>query len=393
MFGRIGRFAATHARGMLAITVLLMLGAGALGVTAFGKLKTEGGFIDPDAESSQAQELVNRHFGGDNDVVFLFSPAGGTVDDPANRRAGAGLTERMATDPGLTERRLVLHEQAPPLRAEDGRHAIVVAKLTDEGDVETAAGGLRQRFRPAPGPGRRPGRGQRRHRRPGRQGPRAGGVDRRADHHGAAGVAFGSVVAALLPLAIGALAVLGTFALLSILGSVTDVSVFAINLTTALGLGLAIDYALLMVSRFREELDGAATTKSTRRRRPHGRRRPADHRVQCADGRGRARRVDGVPAVLPAFVRLRRHRCGGHRDGQRARGAAGAARGAGQAGQLAAVAVGASGHPARPRRSGGGSLGGVAAAGRWPARRWWSCWRQPRSRCSACSSAPRTTGC
>ena len=66
--------------------------------------------------------------------------------------------------------------------------------------------------------------------------------------------AFGSVVAALLPLAIGVIAILGTFAELDVLGSVTNVAIYAINLTTALGLALAIDYSLLMVSRFREEL-------------------------------------------------------------------------------------------------------------------------------------------
>jgi len=66
--------------------------------------------------------------------------------------------------------------------------------------------------------------------------------------------AFGSVVAALLPLAIGMIAILGTFAELFVLGSVTSVSIYAINLTTALGLALGIDYSLLMISRFREEL-------------------------------------------------------------------------------------------------------------------------------------------
>lgn len=65
---------------------------------------------------------------------------------------------------------------------------------------------------------------------------------------------FGSVVAAALPLLIGVLAIAGTLLVLSVLGSVTDVSVFALNLTTALGLGLGIDYGLLVVSRFREEL-------------------------------------------------------------------------------------------------------------------------------------------
>ena len=64
---------------------------------------------------------------------------------------------------------------------------------------------------------------------------------------------FRSVVAALLPLAIGALSVVGTFVVLRLLASVTEVSVFALNLTTAMGLGLAIDYSLFVVSRYREE--------------------------------------------------------------------------------------------------------------------------------------------
>lgn len=70
-------------------------------------------------------------------------------------------------------------------------------------------------------------------------------------------IAFGSLVSALLPLAVAVLAIFAIFAIfaeLFLLTHVTSVSVFAINLTTALGLGLGIDYALLMVSRFREEL-------------------------------------------------------------------------------------------------------------------------------------------
>ena len=67
---------------------------------------------------------------------------------------------------------------------------------------------------------------------------------------------FGSVVAALLPLAVGVLAIIGTFAVLQVMTTFTDVSIFSLNLTTALGLGLAIDYSLFVVSRFREELAG-----------------------------------------------------------------------------------------------------------------------------------------
>ncbi|MFL6120902.1 MMPL family transporter [Actinophytocola sp.] len=255
MFGRIGRFAATHARSVLLVTLLVVVGAGALGFTAFGKLKSDGGFVDPAAESSRAQELVDRRFGGDSDIVFLLSPATGTVDDAANQRAGAELTDRLTSDRGLADVVSYFTTRAPQLRAEDGRHALVVAKLTGTDEVER----LREAYATGSGPLQvRVG------------GPGAVGTDIGDQVGGDLALAesiavpiilvllvivFGSVIAALLPLAIGALAVLGTFALLAVLGSVTDVSVFAINLTTALGLGLAIDYALLMVSRFREELD------------------------------------------------------------------------------------------------------------------------------------------
>jgi len=266
MFGRIGRLAATHARAVLAVTVVLLVGAAVLGFTAFGKLKTDGGFSDPGAESSQVKELVASQFGGENDVVFLVTPDRGTVDDPVNQQEGKQLTDRLAADSMLADVTSYFTSKAPPLRAEDGGHALVVAKLTDNADVEalrttygTDGGALRVQV----------------------GGADAIGVDI-GDQVGkdlalAEAIAvpiilillvvvFGSVIAALLPLAIGTLAVFGTFALLSILGSLTDVSVFSINLTTALGLGLAIDYALLMVSRFREELaEGRDTTAAVTR--------------------------------------------------------------------------------------------------------------------------------
>ncbi|MPZ69329.1 MAG: MMPL family transporter, partial [Actinobacteria bacterium] len=67
-------------------------------------------------------------------------------------------------------------------------------------------------------------------------------------------IVFGSLVAAGLPLAIGGLAIVGAMFLLRIIAGMTEVSIFALNLTTMLGLGLAIDYSLFIVSRYREEL-------------------------------------------------------------------------------------------------------------------------------------------
>ena len=78
---------------------------------------------------------------------------------------------------------------------------------------------------------------------------------------------FGSVVAALMPAVVGAISVLGALAVVRLITGFTEVSVFSINVITLLGIGLAIDYALFVISRFREELATAA------RGRPEGGRR------------------------------------------------------------------------------------------------------------------------
>ena len=65
---------------------------------------------------------------------------------------------------------------------------------------------------------------------------------------------FGGLLAAVVPLSVGVLAILGSLSVLRLITYVTDVSIYALNLTTALGLALAIDYTLLIISRYREEL-------------------------------------------------------------------------------------------------------------------------------------------
>ena len=252
MLGRLGSFVVRHARAVLVVSSLLLAAVGVLGAGAFGKLQS-GGFEDPQAESTLATTLVNDRMGGDADVVFLVKAQSGTVDDPEAAAAGTELTDRLAADSDLSRIVSYWETGAPSLKSEDETQALIVANLAD-GDVEAVSD---------------------RYTRDGGAldvtvgGPAVAGEDVPAqvlrDLAVAESiavplilillvVAFGSLVAALLPLAVGAVAILGTFGELSILGDLTDVSVFAINLTTALGLGLAIDYALLMVSRFREEL-------------------------------------------------------------------------------------------------------------------------------------------
>ena len=69
---------------------------------------------------------------------------------------------------------------------------------------------------------------------------------------------FGSLVAASLPLGVGALAVVGGIALVMLLSRFTEVAQYAINIVSLVGLGVAIDYSLFMVARFREEIAGGA---------------------------------------------------------------------------------------------------------------------------------------
>src|SRR5437667_1610379 len=97
MFATIGRFAANHAKAVLAGTLLVLIAAGAFGFTAFGKLKAEG-FDDPAAESVSAQQLIKSEFGGSSDLVFLVTARSGSVDEPSARTAGAALSDKLAAD-------------------------------------------------------------------------------------------------------------------------------------------------------------------------------------------------------------------------------------------------------------------------------------------------------
>ena len=119
-------------------------------------------------------------------------------------------------------------------------------------------------------------------------------------------VIFGSLTAASLPLAIGALGILGSFTALRLLTLVTGVSVFSLNITTILGLGLGIDYGLFLVVPVPRGTPPAGLGRG--RGRPH-RRHCRPHRPGLRrHGRHRAGQPDAVPRDHPAVHRLRRRR-------------------------------------------------------------------------------------
>jgi RND superfamily putative drug exporter len=259
MLERLARFLLRRRWAVLAATLVVVVAAGAFGGSAITRLKS-GGFDDPDAESTRAAKVLADEFGtGDPNLVLLVTAKGGRVDDPAVAAAGEALTRRLAAEPDLAQVVSYWATGAPALKSTDGSQALVLGRITgdDEGLDERAAaltgayarddatlrvqvGGQAQVFREV-------------------------GEQVESDLARAESIAvpitllllvlvFASAVAGALPLAVGGFAIVGTLLVLRVLAEVTDVSIYALNLTTALGLGLAIDYSLFIVSRYREEL-------------------------------------------------------------------------------------------------------------------------------------------
>ncbi len=252
MFHRLGAFVAAHAKWVLVLSTLLIVACSVVGTGAFGRLLDEG-FTNRSSGSSQAKDLLNEKFGGDTNILFLVRAHDGNVDSPQATASGKQLTTRLTSDQRLAKITSYWTTRAPALKSKDGEYALIVGQVLDDDDASAVVDDYRH-FSAAPL-------------------TVAVGGEKGTDVGGQVGkdlaiaeaiavpitlvllvIAFGSLISALLPLAIALVAILGTFAELSLLTHVTDVSIFAINLTTAMGLGLGIDYALLIVSRFREEL-------------------------------------------------------------------------------------------------------------------------------------------
>ena len=222
---------------------------------------TTGGFSDPGSESSRAEATIAESFpdAAQSDFVVVVTAKDGTVDDEAVRARGQELADELGKAEGIRTTTAYWDFDAPPLKSEDGTQALIVASMegsesarvehaaalsdeftVDDATVTTAVTGRYEVTR---------------------QISEIAESDLTKSElltapitFAALIIVFGSVVAALLPLGVGLLAVVGTFVVLTILTGFTDVSVFALNLTTGLGLGLAIDYSLFVVSRYREEL-------------------------------------------------------------------------------------------------------------------------------------------
>ncbi|MGE0600792.1 MAG: MMPL family transporter [Dehalococcoidia bacterium] len=218
-----------------------------------------GGYDDPSTESIKERELNVQEFGlGRADFVVLYTADSGKVTDPAAASAIQEALDRGESDPAVTRMLSFFNTGAQSLVSQDGTRTFAVMSM--EGDVKEkldAFEHLEELFK-ADGPVK----------------TEYGGVIpvfhenqviterdlRRAELIAFPITAilllliFRSAVAAMVPLVLGGLAIVFALAIVLLLSMLTRVNIFALNIVTILGLGLAIDYSLFILSRYREEV-------------------------------------------------------------------------------------------------------------------------------------------
>ena len=261
MLNQIARIATTSPRRVIVVAALLTLALAVFGVPVANTLSASG-FQDPTAQSAHADRMLTEEFGqGDVDLLVTVSSPNG-VDSPAARTAGTEITDQLRRSPhvvSVTSPWTAPPQAAAELVSNDRTSGLIVAGIQgDESQQQQYAKEISEQITQD------------------RDGVtvRAGGeamVNLQITEQSQRDLlimesiaiplsflvlvwVFGGLIAAAIPVAVGGIAIFGTLAVLRLFTFTTDVSIFALNLATAMGLALAIDYTLLILSRYREEL-------------------------------------------------------------------------------------------------------------------------------------------
>jgi putative drug exporter of the RND superfamily len=261
MLQAIARLAIAAPRRIIAIAVLLLIAAAVFGIPVANSL-SPGGFQDPNSESARAIKTLGDKFGqsGQQMLILVTSPAGANSDQA--RKVGTDLVGDLQGSPlvyNVTSPWTAPPQAAADLISTDGKSGLMVINLKGgENNAQKNAQRLADDFV---------------HDRDGVS-VRAGGPAMQYAQINKQNQddlllmeviaiplsflvlvwVFGGLLAAALPMALGALAVVGSMSVLRLVTFTTEVSIFALNLSTAMSLALAIDYTLLIVSRYRDEL-------------------------------------------------------------------------------------------------------------------------------------------
>jgi trehalose monomycolate/heme transporter len=259
MFEALGRTVFHHRRLTLLLAGLVIAAAAAWGIGVFGALQSSGGFTPSSSPSQTEANVAARSFGRDaDDVIVLYQGNNHlTVASAAYRSAVTRTLSRLPAR-RVTSVQTYWSTGNPRLATANGRVTYAVIELAGGSDSARTANydAIRNDFS-APGLTIEVGG----------QIPTEAAINSQvsSDIGRAEAISlpvllilltiiFGSLAAASLPVVIGGIGIIGSFAALRLLTLVTPVSIYSINITTIMGLGLAIDYGLFMVGRFREEL-------------------------------------------------------------------------------------------------------------------------------------------
>ena len=262
MFEKLGHLVVRRRKAMVVLFIVSVLTAGTVGTMVFSRLDS-GGYSNPNSDSYQVYNYLNKNLKiADPNVVVVVDSGNTAITDPTIAAKAQELEAEMAKAPGVTK--VVSYWSAggeKTLAASDGKAAYIL--IYGGGEAFTPESQEMGAYFQKNFDGKRDGLTIY----SGGVGVVGNAINKKiADDLKIAEaisipltfillvLVFGAMAASAMPLIVGVSAILGAFFLLYLISLVTSVSVYSLNLTTGLGLGLGIDYALLIVNRFREEL-------------------------------------------------------------------------------------------------------------------------------------------
>ena len=262
MFEKLGHLVVRRRKSMVAFFIIGILTAGTVGSLVFSRLDS-GGYSDPNSDSYRVYEYLHNTLKiADPNIVVVLDSGDLPITDPAIATKAQLLEAEMAKVAGVTK--VVSYWNTggeKTLAATDGKAAYILVYSDNEAFTpksQEMGDYFQKNF-----DGKRDGITLY----SGGVGVVGNAINEKieSDLKIAEAISipltfillvlvFGAMVASAMPLIVGVSAILGAFFILYLISLFTSVSVYALNLTTGMGLGLGIDYALLMVNRFREEL-------------------------------------------------------------------------------------------------------------------------------------------
>jgi len=262
MFEKLGHLVVRRRKSMLAFFIIGILTAGTVGSLVFSRLDS-GGYSDPNSDSYQVYNYLHDTLKiADPNVVVVVDSGDLPINDPAIAAKARLLEAEMAKVSGVTKTLSYWSTGGEKtLVAKDGKAAYILVYSKAEAftpESQEMGNYFQKNF-----DGKRDGLRIY----SGGVGVVGNAINEKISKDLALAEAisipltfillvlvFGAMVASAMPLIVGVSAILGAFFILYLISLITSVSIYALNLTTGMGLGLGIDYALLMVNRFREEL-------------------------------------------------------------------------------------------------------------------------------------------